>query len=404
MKYHYKAKTQNGESKCGYISADNEQQVLNHIRANGWYPVDISRRPDSSALLKAVSDLSADTVSLKSKSIFFRQFSVLLTSGIPMEKALELLLDQSSDGCIKKTVRQLHNDIIAGQSVAASMSGQAKIFDRLEIAFIRAGEESGRLDESLLKIAELLKKQNEIRRQVVSALIYPAVILAVTLAVLVLMTVFVMPQFENTFYQMHIEMPLFTRIVFSAGRFIRSYWFLVPLIFFAVSITTACLSHSDNYRQRIDLIKLKLPLFGKIIFKASAARAFRTMATLLASGVDLLRAIELSGDAAGNVIIKNIFNSMLLAAKDGSSLYNTIGEGRMFPVLAAQLVKIGEETGHIDEKFMELAGIYEEEVDDAASALRSVLEPVMVVFVSLIVAVMLFAAYMPIISAIKNLI
>ena len=403
MRFHYRAKTKDGKTETGYISAESEKEVIETIRSNGWYPVDISEKNGFFSNFGNFLNTLDNSVSLKAESLFFKQFSLLLGSGIPMDTSVKLLSEQTSDSVLRSAAEVLLKDIRSGISAADSFEKQ-KVFGKLEIALMRAGEEAGRLCDSLLRISEFLKKQYDLKKKVVAALIYPVLVLCVTLLVLVLMSVFVLPQFENSFKQLKIEIPRFTLFVFTFGNFIRNFWYFVPLSFFVFAAAGKYFSRYGAFNEFCDKIKLRIPLFGKVLYKASMARSCRTLGILLSAGVDMLRALKLAGETAANVKVKEIFDEFYLSAEKGKSLYNVTCRMANIPPVVGQLVKIGEETGHLSDKFLEIALLYEEDVDNMTSVLQSVLEPVLIVLVSLIVGVMLFASYLPIVSAIKNLI
>ncbi len=403
MRFHYRAKTKDGKTETGCISAESEREVIETIRSNGWYPVDISKNSTFFSNLRNNLNALDNGMPVKAESIFFKQFSLLLSSGIPMDTSVKLLLEQTSDNTLRSAAEILLKDIRSGISAADSFE-QQKVFGKLEVALMHAGEEAGRLCDSLLRISEFLKKQHDLKKKVVAALIYPVLVLCITLLVLVLMSVFVLPQFENSFKQLKIEIPRFTLIIFHFGSFIRRFWYIIPLLFFMLAAARKYFSRYEAFNEFCDKFKLKIPLLGKVLYKASMARGCRTLGILLSSGVDMLRALELAGETAGNVKVKQIFDEFYLAAEEGKSLYNVTCRMTGIPPMVGQLIKIGEETGHLADKFLEIALLYEEDVDNMTSVMQSVLEPVLIVLVSLIVGVMLFASYMPIVSAIKNLI
>ncbi len=403
MKFTYKAKTYSGETKYATVYAETEEQVVSQIREIGLIPVNISHQKEHLYYLKKIFDAIFNfSVPQKSKSIIFRQISVLLSSGISIEKSVELLKEQKSNRKLRKALDNLLDDIRVGKSIAESLEEQ-NVFNELEVAFIRTGEETGRLDKTLLQLAKLLKKEIMQHTKVITALSYPIVIICVTFAVLLLMTVFVMPQFEVTFRQMNIEMPLYTEIVFSLGRFLRHFWYILPTAIGIFILIVRFLKRYEVFEKFIDRLKLRIPLYGNLLLLSSLTRAFRALGFLLESGVKMIRAIELAAVASANLEIKDIFISMSISVQDGSSLYNILGKVKMFPSTIAQLIRVGEASGHLDKKCAELADICEDELNEVIERINIILEPILIIFVSMIVAAILFAAYMPILSAIKSL-
>lgn len=405
MEFEYRVKTEEGQSKHGFFEADSEQLVLDMIRANGWIPVDVRSNGFSVRRFGKQIYGMLNHLPLRAKSIFFRQLSVMLASAIPVERALLILIEEENNRQIKKCAKQLLENVRSGKTVSAALNMQREHFTKLETAIIRAGDEAGLLDKALLRVSEFLRSQDMLRVKIVTALIYPITVLFVAFTVLVLVTVFVLPQFENSFHQMKIEMPAFSAAVFAFGNWMRKYWYFVPLTLFMLWLF---LLYVRNYCHKaartIDILKLKIPLFGKMLYKAAVARSFRTLGMLLESGIGLLNALRLSSDVAGNIVLQENFNDMLSAAEEGKSMYNTLSKSGTFPLLVSQIVKIGEETGQTAQKFIELADLYEQELEDTIKQLGALLEPVMVIIVGIMVAIMLFAIYLPIMSAIRNFI
>lgn len=405
MQFRYQAKTITGETKVGVINTANETDVVNFIRENGWIPVDISSESSVVILARNFYNIFTQKISLSHKTIFYRQFSIMLTAGIPIEKTLLILADEETNKKFKQIIYNLLSSVRSGAALFSALETERNCFGSLEIAITKAGEEAGLLDSVLLRISELLKRQDALRKKLLTASIYPLLVLFVAVSVLLLVTVFVLPQFESTFSQMNIEMPTFSKAVFAVGNWLRNFGYIIPLFILLLVVLFAFLKHTNSmFARKIDGIKLKLPLFGGILLKATLSRCFRTLGLMLKSGVSMLSALRMSGEVAGNIIIKDSFDKMFCEAEDGNAMYNILSENRMYPVLVAQLIKIGEETGHVDDKFIELAALLEEDLDDTIRQLTTLLEPILIIVVGFLVAIMLFAVYLPILSAVRNLI
>jgi len=405
MQFRYKAKTITGETKVGVINSANEVDAVNFIRENGWIPVEVNAEKSITVLAGKLQRALIQKISLKHKTIFYRQFSIMLTAGVPIEKTLLILAEEETNKKFKQVIYNLLSFIRSGDTLFSALEAEDGWFSNLEIAITKAGEEAGLLDSALLRISELLKRQDSLRKKLLTASIYPILVLFVAMSVLLLVTVFVLPQFENTFAQMNIEMPAFSKAVFAFGNFLRDYGYIIPLLILLLFVLFAFLKRTNIvFARKIDAIKLKIPIFGNILLKASLSRCFRTLGLMLQSGVNMLSALRMSGEVADNLIIKDSFDRMFCEAEEGNALYNTLSEGGMYPVLVGQIIKIGEETGHVDVKFIELATLLEDDLDDTIRRLTTVLEPMLIIVIGFLVTVMLFAVYLPILSAIRNLI
>jgi len=404
MEFRYKAKTQTGHTQTGIYPADTEEKVIDFLRQNGWIPVDIKVSDSKFKTFKSLFQSFKERISVRDKSIFYRHLSLMLASGIPIEKSLLILHEEERKRKFKNIIQHILASVRNGASVAAALE-TLSCFSSLEIAIIKAGEEAGLLDAALQRLSEILDRQDSLRKKVIAASIYPLLVLFVAISVLLLVTVFVLPQFENTFYQMNIPMPAFSATVFAVGKFLRTYGFIIPLLLiFLITLLLYLKRRSKAFEIKYDKVKLKLPVIGNIVLKAALSRSFRTLGLMLESGVSLLPALHFSGEVADNTVIKNDFDKMINAAKTGKSLYNTLNSNSMYPAIVVQIIKIGEETGRADDKFIELAGIFENDMDDTISRLSSILEPVLVMIVGILVAIMLFAVYLPILDAVRNFI
>lgn len=402
MYFRYNAKTKNGQTQTGIYKANNEDNVIDFLHRNGWIPIDVkaAKYQGLSLLLRTLKN----RISIKDKSIFYRHLSLMISSGIPIEKSLLILQEENRKHNLKYAIQQILTDVRNGAPLSASLE-RLENFSELEVAIIRSGEAAGLLDTTLQKLSELLAKRDSLRKKVIAASTYPMLVLFVAVSVLLLMTVFILPQFENTFYQMKIPMPAFSAAVFTTGKFIRRYWYAILFIPIICAVMLLCLKRQNaKFAEKLDKVKLKLPIFGNIIFESALSRSYRTLGLMLESGVDILSALSYSSEVAGNAMIKKDFNKMFEAAKTGKSLYNTLSGNHVYPALVAQIIKIGEETGKADDKFIELADIFENDMNDTISQLSSVLEPVLIIIIGILVAIMLFAVYMPILNAVRNFI
>ncbi|MCE5202420.1 MAG: type II secretion system F family protein [Synergistaceae bacterium] len=412
MDFRYKAKASNGKTISGTQAANNEAELIAWMRDKGWVPIDISRTYEvalqigESVIGKKDIDLHVPSffsprIKLRDKAVFFRQLATMISAGIPISASLEILTEQTSNKRFRHIISRIYFRVSSGATFGAAIAEHPKCFDPLVTALVRAGEESGTLDESLLKLAGFLEDQDVLRKKIISALTYPSVVMAIALIVLGVMVVVVIPQFQRAFQNLNVKMPILTQWTFALGTWARGNWYYIPAAIAAFAVAVYVLRKSKSLELIIDAAILKVPVFGDIIFKASVSRSFRTMSSLLRSGIPVLQSLEMAGNVALNSKIRNAFVQMRDTAVTGASMNSIMREKKLFPPMISHMIAVGEETGRTDEMFDKIADWYESELSEKIKRLSSILEPVMVVFVGIIVGFMVLAIFLPIISAIQ---
>ena len=417
MQFKYQAKAANGKTIKGVRDAENESEVVSWIRESGWIPIDVSRSfevakqlgesvgvaPKGTTDWSDVFDLSR-RIKLKDKSVFFRQLATMISAGIPISSAIEILSEQTSNSRLKKIIKKLYARVSSGGTLGRALEEHPKTFDTLTVSLVRSGEESGTLDNSLAKLAGFLEDQDALKKKIISALTYPAVVISIAMIVLGIMVTFVIPQFQKAFSSLDVKMPWLTQKTFELGTWARKSWYTVPLAIIAVFVIARLLRKSKSMKIYVDSAILKIPIFGDIIFKAAVSRAFRTMASLLRSGVPVLTALEMAGNVSGNEKLRLAFMQMRDSAAMGGAMNTIMRERKLFPPMITHMVAVGEETGRTDDMMEKVADWYESELSEKIKRLSSILEPVMIVFVGVIVAFMVLAIFLPIVSSIQALI
>lgn len=412
MEYKYKAKTPNGKNMQGVRNADSESELISWIRDKGWIPIDVSRTHEVAKQIgesvasgknidwSELTDLSP-RIKLRDKSIFFRQLATMIAAGVPIASAIQILTEQTTSKRLKKVISKVYDRVSSGSTLGLALLQNPKVFDSLTSSLVRSGEESGMLDASLSKLATFLEDQEALKKKIISAMTYPVVVLSIAIIVLGVMVAVVVPQFEKAFKNLNVKMPWLTQKTFELGNWARDYWYTVPLTVIAICLAIYGLRRVKAMELYIDTFMLKIPVFGDIIFKASVSRSFRTMSSLLKSGVDVLTSLEMAGNVASNAKIKSAFTIMKDTAAMGGSMSLAMREKKLFPPMISHMIAVGEETGRTDEMFEKVADWYESELSEKIKRLSSILEPVMVVFVGVIVGFMVLAIFLPIISAIQ---
>ena len=394
----------------GIKAADSEADVVSWIRGQGWVPVDISTILQNHSKTVSTERGSAGRsgffnlspkIRLKDKLVFFKQLSTMISAGVTVSRSIEILMEQTQNKRFRKIIANIHKRVSAGVGLAESMGEYPECFDILSFALIKAGEESGTLDISLIRLAGFLESQDNLRKKIISAFTYPIAVMMIAFLVLGVMVVVVVPQFQQAFANINVPLPKITQIIFNIGTWAKDNWYYVPLGIIALTVLISFLKKLKSLKYPIDSAILKIPIFGGILFKASIARSFRTMASLLDSGVPILKTLDLAGDVAGNEKVKRGFMYMRDGAIMGVPINNVMREKKLFPPMIAHMVAVGEETGKTNEMLAKIAEWYENELSETIKRLSSLLEPILVIFVGLIVGIMVLAIFMPIISAIQ---
>ena len=332
----------------------------------------------------------------KSLQIFSRQFATMIEAGLNVVASLVILEEQTDDKYLAYVVKELRSDVEAGMLLSEAMARHPKIFDRLYIAMVEAGEAAGILDTVLDRVAFQIEKATQIKRRVKGAMLYPTMVLIFATLVLIGMLMFLVPIFVKIFAQLGGQLPTLTQYVVRVSDLIRGDWFI---LFPAIGLTIYGIrryKQTEQGRQLWDRIKLRLPMkIGDVVLKVTMARFSRTLSTLVAAGVDIIQALEITGTTAGNWVIEDALAGVRAKVHEGVPIAQPLIENDIFPPMVAQMVKIGEETGELEKMLGKIADFYEDEVDAAIQSLTSIVEPIMMIAVGCMVGVIIIAMYMP---------
>lgn len=389
-RFSYQAKNAQGQLVTGEVDANSEGEARVKLRSQnlqvaklvvigGKLAGDASKRVDSKAL-----------------QIFTRQFSTLINAGIPIVDGLKILADGSQDKTIKEVSLRVKASIEGGRRLADAMAQFPKVFDRLYINMVQAGEEAGILDNILNRLSSYLEKSEKIKSQVRGAMIYPIIILFVAGIVVTGILIFIIPKFAEVFQSAGQELPALTQIVLNLSRALAKYWFMVLGVIIGGPFVLKRYIETDAGRQSLDVVLLKGPVVGNLTQKSAVARMTRTLSTLLSSGVGLVEAIEISAKTAGNSVVEASLSRCKDAVIQGKSFAFPLAKEKMIPEMVVQMVAIGEQSGTLDTMLGKVADFYEEEVETAVKSLTSVLEPIMMIVLGGIIAVLVTAMYLPI--------
>ncbi len=346
------------------------------------------------------SFLKVKYVSLKQLSVFTRQLSTLINAGLPLVKALYTLTDQL-DGYLKEIVANITSQVEAGDKFSTCLARYPRVFPKVFVSMIKAAELGGMMDEVLKKLSIFLEKQERLKARVRSALVYPVFVLAVAAIILGLLMVFVVPTFSNMFADLGGDLPVPTRFLINASDAIRYRWYWVIAGLVVLVFAYRALLRLPQNRFWVDKLKLHLPVFGKLIQQIAVAHFSRTLGTLLKSGVPILVALETVTDTVGNSVIAQATMNLRESIKEGENISGRMEASGAFPPLVVRMVSVGEESGELDNMLIQIANDYEEEVDVAVSGLTSLLEPVLIVFMGLIVGFIVVAMFLPLFTLAK---
>ena len=381
----------------GVLHAADPVSAKDQLRQQGLLAQSLNEQKSTSA-----SRARFARIKPKSLQVFSRQFATLIQAGVSIVQALLILEEQTDDKKLAVVIAEVREDVESGVVLSRAMSRHPKVFSRLYVAMIEAGEASGTLDIVLDRVAIQIEKDTKLKRRVKSAMIYPTVVLTFAFLVLCGMLMFLVPIFVKIFAQLNGQLPTITQLVVNASNVLRDYyWIIFPAIFL---IIFGLLRYKKTPQGRAlwDRTKLRLPMkIGDVVLKVAMARFSRTLATLVSAGVDIVKALEITGSTAGNSVLEDSLVDIRRRVNEGARIAQTLQESAIFPPMVSQMVKIGEETGELDHMLSKIADFYEDEVDTAVAALTSIIEPIMMIGVGAMVGLIVISMYMPMFKMLK---
>ncbi len=388
----------------GEIDAESKSNVSDQLRSRGLIALDISEKKESVDIGSLFDRWRG--VKMRDLAVFARQFATLVDSGMPMLRSLLTLEDQCEDEMLSDAIGDIRLDVEAGSSLADAMERHPKVFDRLFRSMVRSGEQSGRLDEALDRVAFHLEKIDALRRQVRSAMMYPAFVFIVAIVVLLVVVTVIVPVFVGIFQEISAEnpgesssLPFLTQITVSVSDALIGYWFIIFPAIAGLFFGFFKWKKTDAGHRYWDRFKLRLPAkIGDVIQKVALARWSRTFAGTIASGVPILQSIQITGETSGNTVVEEAMQEVYTSVKSGGSIAGPIERASIFPAMVGHMVAVGEETGQLESMLEKVADFYEAEVDAKIKALTSLIEPLMIVFVGGIVGFIVISMYLPIFS------
>ena len=414
--FEYEAMANDGKVIKAQIQARNTDDAISKIREMDLYPTRV--REAAAGRRKAAAGAGAaarargaprkvgliiGNVRGVSVNTFTRQLSTLTDAGIPVVQSLNILERQSHDGSLKRILGAVADEVEGGSSLSEAMSRYPKAFDELYVNMVKAGEAGGVLDIVLQRLAEFREKAQRLKRRILSAMIYPAAVITFAGGILIVIILFVIPRFMDMFEDMDLTLPVPTIIMLAITHFCVNYWYLLPGIPIAIVVLYKLIASTHSGRRVIDWVKFHLPVFGGISNKGAVARFTRTFGTLIASGVPILEALNISRDTAGNILMADAIGNVHDSIREGEPIAAPLSQSKVCDDMVVSMISVGEETGNLDVMLMKIADDYDEQVDVAVEGLTSALEPVMVVGLGLIIGFVVISLFLPLISIMQSL-
>jgi len=425
-KYNYVALDARGQESVGVLEAPSSNDVIAQLRQSGYFPTSVieegkaaSARTAKKATPKAVAARSSaapakkggivlfqkKTIKPKVLMIFTRQLATLIDAGLPLLRGLTVLSKQERDLVLKGTINALADGVQGGSTFSESLAQHPKIFNKLYINMVKAGELGGVLELVLNRLAEFQEKAEKIKNKVVAAMFYPVVVIVIAMIILSFLLVFIVPKFQQIFHDMLGNKPLpgITQFVINASNILKEQWYYVIGGIVVFGVAYKLFASSPAGKVILDRMKLYVPLFGDLTRKSSISRFARTLGTLVTSGVPILQALNITRETAGNSVIADAITKVHDSVKEGESIVQPLEASGVFPPMVISMIDVGEETGQLPEMLLKIAEVYDDEVDNAVSGLTSLLEPIMIVILAVIVGTIVIALFMPLISIIQGM-
>ena len=392
--FDYKARDSAGRPREGTVEAPDERVVVARLREMGLTPVSIESQDKTGLRREITFPGRRKKVKLKDLAVFSRQFATMIASGLTLLRSLKILAEQTENPTLSEVVGKVAAAIEGGKSLSEALAEHDQ-FPKLYVAMVRAGETAGTLDQVLVRIADTLEKDLALRKEVKSALTYPAVVLVLAILLTIVMLLFIVPTFVGMFDTLGGQLPLPTRVLLLLSNTVRHLWFALFLVPFGAWQAFLRARKHPKVRPQLDALKLRVPVLGNLFSKLAIARFTRNLSTLLHAGVPILLALEITADTVDNAVISRAVDDVRGAVRGGQSVAKPLANHPVFPPMVVQMVGVGEETGALDEMLGRIADFYDREVEATTDSLTAALEPIMIAILGGIVGAMVIALYMP---------
>jgi type IV pilus assembly protein PilC len=398
--YVFKAMDAAGVKARGELEADSKQAVSDQLKQRGLIVLDIADKHSS----REIQFEFMKSVKASELAVFSRQLATMITSGMSILRALYVLEWQTENKFLKETIVAVRKDVEAGLSLSDSLGRHPKVFNPLFVAMTQAGEAGGVLEDALLRVADQLEKDASLRRQIKSAMVYPALVVIFAVGVMMALVAFLVPVFEGVFKQFGGELPKITQVSVFLSHAVTGYWWLIFLLTGLSIFAFIKWKKSSWGRPQWDHFRLRIPMkIGAIVQQVAVARWARTLASLTSAGVPLLLALDITGRTGGNIAVEEAMEGVIASVKRGGTIAAPLAQAPIFPVMVTHMVGVGEETGALDSMLDKVAEFYEDQVEASVKALTSILEPIMIIFIGAIVGFIVVSMYLPLFSVYNSI-
>ena len=412
--FKFSALDSKGKQVSGEIDADDKNQALERIKARQLFPTKVDAA-DGGAPAKAQKKASGLNMEIKMPKwlqggvkpavlvAFTRQLATLVNAGLPLMRAIRVLQRQERNPALKDALGEMAESVEGGSTFAEALAAHPKIFDKLYVNMVRAGEVGGVLDVVLARLAEFQEKAQKIKAKVKSAMTYPMVVLFVAVGILVALMVFIVPKFQEIFKDMGVAMPAVTQTVMNISNFMINHILVILGIVVGIIVCIKIIGKTKGGRYAYDAMALKAPAFGTLVTKNAISRFTRTLGTLMHAGVPVLQALNIVKETVGNDVVAKGVATVHDAVKEGENMAPPMASTKIFPPMVVSMVEVGEETGALPDMLTKIADSYDEDIDNAVASITSIIEPMLIIFLALVVGTIVIALFMPLVSIMGNL-
>jgi type IV pilus assembly protein PilC len=397
----YKVKDKDGQIHSGEMEGSSQTAVSKALRDRGYQPITVDEKSESALQKEIRIPGLTDRVKLKEVAVFSRQFATMINAGLSLLRALSILADQTPNKAFARIISSVKNDVERGTSLSAAMEEHPKAFNRLYTAMVKAGEIGGVLDDTLMRLADTLEAQVELRAKIKSAMMYPVAVFGLVVMIVAAMLMFIVPMFEDLYGDLGGDLPAPTRMLLAISKVVTSYWYIIILVSIGASVAFRKWKATESGRAIFDAIKLKMPIFGKLIHKTAIARFSHTLASLTKTGVPILQAMDIVAETSGNAVVSAAVLDVKASVRDGESIAAPLADHAIFPEMVVQMIAVGEETGALDTMLEKIGAFYDSEVQTMVDGLTSLIEPLLIVVLGATVGGMLISLYMPMFNVIN---
>lgn len=400
--FRYEVKKGPGESATGVLEAENQRAAVARLRDMGYFPLSVEEFAGEDGKKKDLLKQALVRIKLRDRNVFFRQLANLIESGMPITRALRTLVEQTENSKMSQLIDELRDDVQKGSSFAEALERHPEVFSPIQCNLVRAGETGGMLEDVLWRLVAFGEQQEELRGKAITAMVYPAFLLVIgTLAVFILVS-FVFPRFIEVFNDFNAQLPLPTRIVMAVCGFMGSYWWAVALCVILSLVGLVYYLRTPQGRRARDTVLLRIPAVRAVVQKYEMARFARTLGTLLDNGVPVLKSLRTTAETMGNLIIRDEVERILEGVTEGRSMSESMAQNPHFPPLVISMFMVGEESGRIGDVTKRLADAYDLEVDRAVKAMTALFEPILIVFMGIIIGFLVIAMLLPMLTLSAN--